>query len=95
MPNIIVYVVISLVNVFLHITRSILVIKSNKLVASLANCICYTFSTIVIKFISEVSLTTAIIVQASTNFVGCYIAMWMCEKFIKENGRNNKELPSQ
>ena len=78
-----VYIIISLINVFLHIVRSILVIKSSKLIASLANCICYTFSAIVIKFIAEVDLWIAITVQASTNFIGCYLAMWFCEKIVK------------
>ena len=49
---IVLYIIISLVNVFLHIVRSILVIKASKTVASLANCVCYTFSAIVIKFIA-------------------------------------------
>ena len=75
-----IYVIISLINVFLHILRSILVIKSSKLVASTANCICYTFSAVVIKFIAEVDLWIAIVVQAATNFIGCYLAMWFCEK---------------
>ena len=76
---IVLYIIISLVNVFLHIVRSILVIKANKVIASLANCICYTFSAIVIKFIAETDLWIAISVQASTNFIGCYLAMWFCE----------------
>lgn len=76
---IVLYIIISLVNVFLHIVRSILVIKSSKAIASLANCICYTFSAIVIKFIAETDLWVAITVQASTNFIGCYLAMWFCE----------------
>ena len=80
---IILYIIISLTNVFLHIVRSILVIKSSKLIASLANCICYTFSAVVIKFIAEVDLWIAIAVQASTNFIGCYLAMWFCEKVVK------------
>lgn len=84
------YIVISLINVFLHIFRSILVIKSSKLNASLSNCVCYTFSAIVIKFIAEVDLLTAILVQASTNFIGCYIAMWVAEKYLQKN-----ELKSQ
>ncbi|MBR0291099.1 MAG: hypothetical protein IJQ79_03100 [Bacteroidales bacterium] len=75
-----IYVAVSLVNVFLHIVRSILVIKSSKVIASSANCICYTFSAVVIKFIAEVDLWVAIVVQAATNFVGCYLAMWFCEK---------------
>ena len=73
------YIIISLINVFLHIVRSILVIKSSKLVASTANCICYTFSAVVIKFIAETDLWIAIAVQATTNFIGCYIAMWFCD----------------
>lgn len=83
MINLILYIIISFVNVFLHITRSILVIKGGKLVASTANCITYTFSAVVVKFISESSLTTAMIVAATTNFIGCYIAMLVCEKINK------------
>ena len=80
---IIIYFLISLINVILHIVRSILVIKSSKIIASLANCICYTFSAIVIKFIAEVDLYIAIIVQASTNFIGCYIAMVLSDYILK------------
>lgn len=76
------YIIISLINVFLHIARSIMVIKAGKLLASTANCICYTFSAVVIKFIAEVDLWIAVIVQASTNFIGCWLAMWFCEKVI-------------
>lgn len=78
-----IYIVVAFVNVFLHIFRSILVIKSNKFTASLFNCICYTFSAVVIKFIAEFDLWVAIAVQAGTNFVGCYTAMWAAEKFLK------------
>ena len=80
---IIIYFLISLINVILHIVRSILVIKSNKLIASLANCICYTFSAIVIKFIEEVKLYIAIVVQATTNFIGCYVAMILSDYILK------------
>ena len=80
----IIYFIISFINVFLHITRSILVIKSNKFIASLANCICYTFSAIVIKFIAETDIYTAITVQATTNFIGCYLAMLVCEKLLNK-----------
>lgn len=83
--EILIYFIVAFINVFLHILRSILVIKSTKFKASLANCICYTFSAIVVKFIAESSLSTAIVVQATTNFVGTYIAMLVYEKFNKEN----------
>lgn len=87
--NITIYVIVAFINVFLHIFRSILVIKSSKLSASFFNCICYTFSAIVIKFIAEVDLVTAIIVQASTNFIGCYIAMWAADKYIEWKCKKN------
>ena len=80
----ILYIIISLTNVFLHIVRSILVIKSSRLIASMANCICYTFSAVVIKFIAETDLWVAIAVQASTNFVGCYLAMYFCDYVLKK-----------
>ena len=83
------YFIISFINVFLHIARSILVIKSSKLIASLANCICYTFSAVVIKFIA-VDLWIAICVQATTNFLGCYVAMSVCEKYL--NRRKDNEI---
>ena len=79
-----IYIIVSFINVFLHIVRSILVIKSSKFIASLANCICYTFSAVVIKFIAEVDLWIAIAVQATTNFVGCYAAMWFCEILLEK-----------
>ena len=87
---IVLYIIISLVNVFLHIVRSILVIKSSKVIASLANCICYTFSAIVIKFIAETDLWIAITVQATTNFIGCYLAMWFCEWWLNIRKEKSK-----
>lgn len=78
--NIIIYFIVAFLNVFLHIFRSIAIIKSTKLIASLCNCVCYTFSAIVIKFIAEVDLFTAIAVQATTNFIGTWIAMFTYEK---------------
>lgn len=79
--NVIIYFIVAFINVFLHILRSILIIKSTKMKASLANCICYTFSAIVIKFIAETDLWVAIIVQATTNFIGTYCAMYIFEKY--------------
>ena len=81
--SLIIYIIVAFINVFLHIFRSILVIKSTKFWASLANCICYTFSAIVIKFIAQTDLWTAIAVQASTNFIGTWAAMYVYEKIEK------------
>lgn len=81
-----IYFIVALINVFLHVFKNILTIKSTKFKASLANCICYTFAAIVIKFIAETDLWTAIVVQAVTNFAGNWLAMWLYEvKFEKKN----------
>lgn len=85
--QLLIYIGISFINVFLHIFRSILVIKSSKLNASFFNCICYTFSAVVIKFIAEFDLWIAITVQAFTNFVGCYVGMWAAEKYINNKNK--------
>ena len=91
---ILMYIIVSLVNVFIHVAKTILVIKSTKPIASIANCICYTFSAIVIKCISEVDLWIAIVVQASTIFLG---VTWQCgsaKKYInsKTLKRNRYEM---
>jgi hypothetical protein len=85
MMRLIVYVLVGFLNVFLHTGKNIVIIKHpSKLVGSLANCICYTFSAVVIKFIAEYDLLTALLVQAATNFLGCYTAMYFTEKLLKK-----------
>lgn len=82
--SLVIYIIVAFINVFLHIFRSILVIKSTKFLASTANCICYTFSAIVIKFIAETDLWIAIAVQSSTNFIGTWVAMYVYELIEKK-----------
>ena len=84
-------IVIAFVNVFLHIYRSILVIKSSKLQASLFNAITYTFSAVVVKFIAEVDLWIAMTVQATTNFIGCYVAMWFHQKNVEKKDKEENK----
>lgn len=93
--KIIIYAIVAFINVFLHILRSIMVIKSTKFTASLANCICYTFSAVVIKFIAEVDLWIVTVVQASTNFFGCWVAMWFADKVIKIDKKKTNDGQAQ
>ena len=86
--NIILYFIVALINVFLHVFKNILVIKSTKLKASIANCVCYTFAAVVIKCIADTELWIAITVQAITNFTGNWIAMWLYEIIEKKKGLN-------
>jgi len=83
MESLLIYIVVAFLNVFLHIFRSIAIIKSTRFVASACNCICYTFSAVVIKFIAEFDLWIAICVQAVTNFVGTWVAMWTYDLLVK------------
>lgn len=79
------YIIISFLNVFLHTAKNIIIIKHpSKLVGSLANCICYTFSAVVIKFIADTELWVVLLIQAATNFLGCYTAMLFTEKILKK-----------
>ena len=87
-----IYFCTALVNVFLHILRSILVIKSTKFAASLANCVTYTFSAVVIKFIAEFDLWIAICVQAITNFIGTWLAMYVYEIYEKMKNIKRSQL---
>lgn len=84
------YILVAFANVFLHILRSILIIKSTKAIASASNCITYTFSAVVIKFISEFDLWIAILVQAVTNYAGTWLAMWVYEKYGDKLGGMSK-----
>ncbi len=90
--KLLIYFVVGFLNVFLHTAKNIIIIKyPSKVVGSFANCVCYTFSAVVIKFIAEYDMFTALTVQATTNFLGCYTAMFFTEKFLKRNGRKSNE----
>ena len=77
----ILYFICSFINVFIHVIKTLLIVNSGKFISSLCNSFCYTFSAVVVKFIAESDMTTAIIVAATTNFLGCYAGKFIYEKF--------------
>jgi len=79
-----IYFICSFVNVFIHVIKTLLIVNSGKFVSSLSNSFCYTFSAVVVKFIAESDLTTAIIVSATTNFLGCYCGKYVYEYLSKQ-----------
>lgn len=81
---VIAYFVCSFINVFIHVIKTLLIVNSGKLVSSLANSFCYTFSAVVVKFIAESSLTVAIVVSAITNFLGCWCGKYVFELIEKK-----------
>lgn len=74
------YIFVSFLNVFFHVVKTLMIVKASKLVASTANCFCYTFSAVVVKFIADSDLIVAILIAAFTNFAGCYAGMFVFEK---------------
>ena len=83
------YFIISLTYVILYVLRSILVVKDNKLLAAAGYSICYVFYAVVVKFIAQSDIYTAIISQAITSFLGCYIGKTIYEWY--EKYQNNKK----
>ncbi len=80
------YFICSFINVFIHVIKTLLIVNAGKMVSRISNSFCYTFSAIVVKFIAESDMTSAIILAATTNFLGCY-----CGKFVYEHLNNNHE----
>ena len=83
------YFIISLTYVILYVLMIIVVVKVNNLVAAAGYSICYVFYAVVVKFIAQSDIYTAIIIQAITSFLGCYIGKTIYEWY--EKYRNNKK----
>lgn len=82
--QIIVFAIITLVNVVLSTAKSILTVKATKEVAALINAISYGFYAMVVKQMSTVSLEVVIVVTVIANLIGVYFSMWTLDKFKKD-----------
>ena len=82
--TIIIFFVITLVNVILSTVKSILTIKASRKVAALINAIAYGFYAMVVKQMATVSTGTVVIVTVLCNLIGVYFSMWLLEKFKKD-----------
>ena len=79
--NLVIFFVLSLINVILGSMRSILTVKSSKKVAVIINTVSYTFYAIVIRLISDQPIYIVIIFTAITNIIGVNLAITFIEKF--------------
>ena len=84
MVAIIIFTVCSLVNVILSTMKTILTVRSTKVVASIINAITYGFYAIVVKQLASLNLTVTVIVTIATNLIGVYISMWLMDKMKKD-----------
>ena len=84
MVAIIIFTVCSLVNVILSTMKTILTVRSTKVVASIINAVTYGFYAIVVKQLASLNLTVTVIVTIATNLIGVYLSMWLMDKMKKD-----------
>jgi uncharacterized protein YebE (UPF0316 family) len=82
--TIIIFFIITLVNVILSTVKSILTVKASRKVAALINAIAYGFYAMVVKQMATVSTSIVVIVTVLCNLIGVYFSMWLLEKFKKD-----------
>ena len=84
MVAIIIFTVCSLVNVILSTMKTILTVRSTKIVASIINAVTYGFYAIVVKQLASLDLIVTVIVTIATNLIGVYLSMWLMDKMKKD-----------
>jgi len=84
MKIVLIFAILSLINVFLSTLRSIYTIKGTKMQSSLMNAFSYGFYTIIVKQITSLDLYTTVTITVLSNLVGVYIATLFTEKMKKD-----------
>ena len=82
--NIVVFALLSLVNVVLSTVKSIWTINASNLVAAIINAVAYAFNSIVIKQLVGFDNVTTIVVVLVTNLIGVYFSKWLLDKMKKD-----------
>lgn len=84
MNTIILLFAITLVNVVLNTIKSIVTIKSTRLVAAAVNAVTYGFYAMVVKQMVSVDLVWVVTANVVCNFVGVMFSMWLMDKIKTE-----------
>ena len=79
-----IFFICSLINVMLSTVKSILTVKSTKLVATIINAVSYSFYTIIVKQMVGLSFEMTVIITFVSNMIGVYSSMWILERFKKD-----------
>lgn len=82
--TIIMFFVITLINVILSTIKSILTVKASRGIASLINAVSYGFYAMVVKQMATVSLEIVVISTIICNLIGVNFSMWLLDKFKKD-----------
>lgn len=80
----ILFFVLSLINVMLQTVKSILTVRSSREVASIATAVAFAFYYVIIKQLTEFDIVTIVIVTIVTNLLGVWISIWLLDKFKKD-----------
>ena len=78
------YILCSLISAFLRAFRIILINGENKFIGSLANSMTFAFAALVTKFVCKCSWGAAFAVELISNFLACWIAMWLGNRINKK-----------
>lgn len=81
---VVIFIIITLVNVVLSTVKSILTVKASRGVATLINAIAYGFYTLVVKQMASVSTEIVVTATVICNLIGVYFSMWLLDKFKKD-----------
>ena len=96
---VIVFCICSLINVILSTLKTLIMVNAGRGSAIIINAVCYGFYTLVVKQLSSVDYTTAVIVTILANIVGVWISYKIMDLFKKDklwritvSLKNGKEL---
>lgn len=79
------FVVLSFVNVILQTVKSLLTISGSKLTSAVSNAVAYGLYTVVVIYtVCDLPLWLKIVVTMVTNFFGVYVSKWLVDKFSKD-----------
>lgn len=85
MMLLILFIVLSVVNVIVQTFKSLFTIHGNKITASVVNAVAYGFYTVVIVYtVCELPLWQKVVITALANLVGVYVVKLCEEKFRKD-----------
>ena len=86
MKIIIIFIILQLINVILSTIRSVLTVKSGKIVASISSAIYFGFYTIIVIYTAadNMNLWIKVLITALTNLMGTYIGKLILDKSKKE-----------
>lgn len=80
MTAIVIFFLLSLVNVVLQTLKSILTVKATPRVASIMTAIAFAFYYVLMKQLTDFSILETVVVTIITNLIGVSFSMWLLEK---------------